>query len=74
MSRIKAEAKQAKRGALNTTINESVLTEFKRFSKELGLPMNVLIESFMQGMIENSLVLKIGKNNRIEIDEKDSKE
>lgn len=74
MSRIKADAKATKRAPLNTTIDEEILNDFKSYCKELGLPMNMLVQSFMQGMIEQSLVLRIGKNNRIEIDEKDSKE
>lgn len=74
MSRIKATAKATKRAPLNTTIDEEILNDFKSYCKELGLPMNMLVQSFMQGMIEQSLVLRIGKNNRIEIDEKDSKE
>lgn len=71
MSRIKATAKATKRAPLNTTIDEEILNDFKSYCKELGLPMNMLVQSFMQGMIEQSLVLRIGKNNRIEIDEKE---
>lgn len=71
MSRIKATAKATKRAPLNTTIDEEILNDFKSYFKELGLPMNMLVQSFMQGMIEQSLVLRIGKNNRIEIDEKE---
>lgn len=71
MSRIKATAKATKRAPLNTTIDEEILNDFKSYCKELGLPMNMLVQSFMQGMIEQSLVLRIGKNNRLEIDEKE---
>lgn len=71
MSRIKATAKATKRAPLNTTIDKEILNDFKSYCKELGLPMNMLVQSFMQGMIEQSLVLRIGKNNRIEIDEKE---
>lgn len=71
MSRIKATAKATKRAPLNTTIDEEILNDFKSYCKELELPMNMLVQSFMQGMIEQSLVLRIGKNNRIEIDEKE---
>lgn len=71
MSRIKATVKATKRASLNTTIDEEILNDFKSYCKELGLPMNMLVQSFMQGMIEQSLVLRIGKNNRIEIDEKE---
>lgn len=71
MSRIKATVKATKRAPLNTTIDEEILNDFKSYCKELGLPMNMLVQSFMQGMIEQSLVLRIEKNNRIEIDEKE---
>lgn len=74
MSRIKATTKATKRAPLNTTIDEEILNDFKSYCKELGLPMNMLVQSFMQGMTDGSLVLKIGKNNKIEVDEKDSKE
>lgn len=70
MSRLKATAKATKRAPLNTTIDEVILNDFKSYCKELGLPMNMLVQSFMQGMTEVSLVLRIGRNNRIEIDEK----
>lgn len=71
MSRLKADAKAAKRAPLNTTIDEEILNEFKAYCKELGLPMNMLVQSFMRGMTDGSLILRIGKNNRIEIDEKE---
>lgn len=71
MSRLKADAKAVKRAPLNTTIDEEILNEFKAYCKELGLPMNMLVQSFMRGMTDGSLILRIGKNNRIEIDEKE---
>ena len=69
MSRIKVKAQPAKRGTLNTTINDDVLKEFKSHCKEMGLPMNLLLESFMSQFIDGEFVLKFG----IEDDE-DSKE
>lgn len=74
MSRIKANVKTAKRAALNTTIDEDVLNGFKAYCKELGLPMNYILTAAMRGLISEDLVIKIGKNNQLEIDEKDSKE
>lgn len=68
MSRIKATAKTVKRAPLNTTIEEDTLLAFKQYCKELGLPMNYIISAFMRGFVAEDLVLKIGKNNNIEID------
>lgn len=71
MSRIKADIKPVKRAALNTTIEEDILVEFKAKCKELGLPMNLLVSSFMQQFNDGIFVLRVGKNNKIEIDEKE---
>ena len=71
MSRIKSDAKTAKRAPLNTTINEQVLNDFKKKAKELNLNMNFLLELFMEGVIEDRFVLTIGKNNKIDVDIKD---
>lgn len=68
MSRVKTDADAPKRAMLNTTINKDVLDDFKAYCKELGLPMNVLLESFMKQFSDGSFVLKIGKNNKIEVD------
>lgn len=68
MSRIKVKAKPVKRGALNTTINDDVLIAFKAHCKELGLPMNMLLESFMAQFVDGEFVLKVGKANKISVD------
>lgn len=68
MSRIKVDAKQMKRAPLNTTINEDVLSAFKSQCKSLGLPMNMLLESFMQQFVSGEFILKIGKANKITVD------
>lgn len=68
MARIKSDAKQKPRAMLNTTIDTEVLDEFKAYCKELGLPMNLLVESFMRQFTEGSFVLKIGKNNKLNVD------
>ena len=68
MSRIKVDTKQMKRAPLNTTINEGVLSAFKSQCKSLGLPMNMLLESFMQQFVSGEFILKIGKANKITVD------
>lgn len=71
MSRIKSDTKTVKRAALNTTINEQTLNDFKKKAKELNLNMNFLLELFMEGVIEDRFVLTIGKNNKIDVDIKE---
>lgn len=68
MTRIKTDAVKNKRAMLNTTINNEVLNEFKAHCKELGLPMNLLLESFMQQFVDGEFVLKIGKANKLNVD------
>lgn len=68
MARVKTDAVPNKRAMLNTTINEEVLNDFKAYCKELGFPMNILLESFMRQFADGSFVLKIGKSNKIEVD------
>lgn len=72
MSRIKINADQIKRAPLNTTINEQVLNDFKMQCKSLGLPMNMLVESFMRQFNEGEFILKVGKANKIIVDIDDS--
>ena len=68
MSRIKSDAKAGKRAMLNTTISEEVLGDFKAYCKELGFPMNMILESFMAQFIDGEFVLKIGKANKLNVD------
>lgn len=69
MSRIKAEANKFEKGVLNTTIDKEVLDSFKAYCKAVGLPMNTVIESFMGQFAAGEFVLKIGKNNKLDIEE-----
>lgn len=73
MARIKADTVQNKRAMLNTTINEQTLNEFKAYCKELGYPMNMLIESFMSQFVEGEFVLKIGRANKLSVDLEEEK-
>ena len=74
MARVKSDAEPRPRAMLNTTINAKVLDDFKAYCKELGLPMNMLLESFMQQFVNGEFVLKIGKANKINVDLVDDKE
>lgn len=68
MARVKSDAVPQERAMLNTTINKEVLDGFKAYCKELGLPMNILIESFMLQFVSGEFVLKIGKANKLNVD------
>lgn len=63
-ARVKSDAVSKPRAMLNTTIDEEVLNEFKARCKELGIPMNLLIQSFMVQFSEGEFTLKIGKSNK----------
>ena len=69
MSRIKAESDKFEKGVLNTTIDKEVLDSFKAYCRAAGLPMNTALESFMGQFAAGESVLKIGKNNKVDIDE-----
>lgn len=45
---IKRDVKRVETTALNTKINKEVFDAFKDYCKELGYPMNVMLETFMQ--------------------------
>ena len=45
---IKRDVKRVETTALNQQINREVFNAFKDYCKELGYPMNVMIETFMQ--------------------------
>lgn len=63
---------QKKRTILNTTIDENILNEFRKYCKELGLPMNIVIESFMSQFVSGEFVLKIGRASKLSVDLEDS--
>jgi len=68
MARVKTNAKPKPRAMLNTTINSDVLDEFKAYCKELGYPMNMILESFMQQFVDGEFVLKIARANKMNVD------
>ena len=45
---IKRDVKRVETTALNQKINKEVFDAFKDYCKELGYPMNVMLETFMQ--------------------------
>ena len=68
MARIKSDAKQQPRTMMNTTIKTEVLKDFKDYCKEIGYPMNLILDCFMGQFTKGEFSLKIGKNNKLEVD------
>ena len=66
---IRRDVKRVETTAFNTTINKEVFDSFKDYCKEMGYPMNVLLETFMQQYIKGRFnlssndVLKWKKDN-----------
>ena len=68
MASLKTDAQLEKRSVLNTTINKDVFEEFKKKCKQSGIPMNIIIESFMAQYNNGDFQICIRKN-KIVIDE-----
>lgn len=47
------------RKGFNTSIDEEILEKFKEKCKQENLPINVLLERFMQGYIDGDFKLKM---------------
>ena len=67
MSSLKTDVKMSERGKLNTTIDYEVFEAFKRKCKTYGIPMNILIETFMRQFANDEFYLKLGKNIRVDL-------
>lgn len=68
MSSLKTDAKQKKRGMLNTTIEMDTFNNFKVACKQTGIPMNMILETFMRQFVEGEFQLKFTKSNNLEFD------
>lgn len=70
---VNSNAKRMETASLNTKVNKKVFDDFKDCCKELGYPMNVLLETFMQQYangrfnIDTKDILK-WKNDKTEVD------
>ena len=53
-----------KRAMLNTTINEEVLNSFREYCKELGCPMNMVLETFMAQFADGQFSFRLSKSKR----------
>lgn len=55
---IKRDVKRVETTALNQKVNKEVFDDFKDYCKELGYPMNVVIETFMQQYANGRFYMK----------------
>lgn len=53
-----------KRKALNTTIDEEVLNDFKEYCEYLVVPMNVILEMFMRQFNDRQFDIKLAKGEK----------
>lgn len=68
MSRLRTEATANPRAMLNTTIKTETLNSFKAYCREIGMPMNMILEVFMEQFVAGEFVLKIGRANKMNVD------
>lgn len=47
---------------MNTTIKVDVLDKFHDICKDIGVPMNLLIEAFMEQFVAGEFKIRIGRN------------
>lgn len=70
---IKRDVERVQTTALNTKVNKEVFDAFKDYCKELGYPMNVMLETFMRQYtngrfkLDSEDILK-WKNDKSEVD------
>ena len=55
---IKRDVKRVETTALNQKVNKEVFDAFKDYCKELGYPMNVVLETFMQQYANGRFYIK----------------
>lgn len=68
MASMKTDAKLKPKSVLNTTVKTETFDKFKVYCKELGYPMNMIFEAFMEQFAEGEFVLKIAKANKLEVE------
>lgn len=54
-----------KRTAFNTTINVDIQKQFREYCEEIGMPLNIVLESFMKQFSNGEFELKFGKANSL---------
>lgn len=66
MSSIITESKsesKSKKVPFNTTIDENIRNNFRIYCNQRGIPMNVLIERFMEQLLNKEIELKFVNSN-----------
>lgn len=64
MEQTKVKASK-KRTAFNTTINVDIQKQFREYCDEIGMPLNIVLESFMKQFANGEFELKFGKSNSL---------
>lgn len=73
MSSLKTDAKGKERTMMNTTIKTDILIKFKAYCKEMGYPMNLILDCFMEQFTNQEFNLKICNNKlQVELDEENN--
>lgn len=61
---------KAKKEPLNTTIDTNVLNDFREYCKDIGVNMNLVLETFMAQFSDGQFTFKLGKNKaEVELEE-----
>ena len=60
-----------KRSPFNTTINVDIQKQFREYCDEIGMPLNIVLESFMKQFSNGEFELKFGKANSLLMDLKE---
>lgn len=69
MSGLKIDAQRLETTALNTKINKELFDDFKIRCKQLGYPMNVMLETFMQQYANGRFYLDPYDINKWKVDD-----
>lgn len=62
---------EKKRSLFNTTIDAEILSDFRKYCKNIGCPMNLPVEAFMRQFADGKFVFELGKNGKMTVDLED---
>ncbi len=65
---VKNDSGLKRKEPLNTTIDGKILNGFKASCKQTGIPMNVIIETFMNQFTNGEFRLKFGDANDMSVE------
>ena len=52
----------------NTTIEADTLMEFKTRCKDMGIPINTILEAFMKQFVNNEFEMKLNRSGKAEVE------